>query len=636
VHVIIDRGGVSTFHLVLAAVFVAGTVAIWIKTGKSEPPKTGRGRLWEFCWRSALLGICILVIGSFWPRWGLGPGGWILVVPLVIGLLVVLLRRQATWLIGAALIPLGFYGFVIARDGGFWTSQSVAVSPAQVVTAVPPALPLANAFAARVQAARSAAVAAQAKLRSATVTVHAATRSVAVMPISSPARAAAAAVPHRPLIVWLLTHKAHIQLGSPDTTAAITQYGPLHFGDYSMQYYLVLPLAYAMLLLGGWLFWRGLNYRSPITRLVLGPFAAASTRAQLYGLLLFPVVFVGAALFKPNLWFGAGVAAALFTLALLGGAALLVRKTPSRAAGIATGGLILLGVIGLFVTSTWGYRWGLAETPNQYVLDGVVAVSSQAMANAARVQGIFFIALGLWLVPRTIPQARQLLGWASEGELLKRIQRLTESRAVAVDTAAADLRRLERDLHDGAQARLVALGMNLRAVERLIPTSPEAALALVAEARETSARALMELRELVRGVHPPVLADRGLADAIRALALDTPMSVETEVDLPGRPAAPIETACYFAVAEVLTNAVKHSGARDARVAVSHADGLLRISITDFGVGGADPARGTGLAGVEKRLATFDGILAVSSPVGGPTIVVMEVPCALSSEKISSS
>jgi signal transduction histidine kinase len=113
------------------------------------------------------------------------------------------------------------------------------------------------------------------------------------------------------------------------------------------------------------------------------------------------------------------------------------------------------------------------------------------------------------------------------------------------------------------------------------------------------------------------------------------MKVEMDIDLPGRLAAPVETACYFAVAEVLTNTVKHSGARDARIDVSHADGMLRIAVTDFGVGGAEPARGTGLAGVEKRLATFDGIVAVSSPVGGPTTVVMEVPCALSSERISS-
>jgi len=329
------------------------------------------------------------------------------------------------------------------------------------------------------------------------------------------------------------------------------------------------------------------------------------------------------------------VTAAVWTMALLAGTTMLVRRSPRLAASVATGGLILLGVVGLFVTSTWGYGLGLPETPNQYELYGAIAVSSQTMASAARVQGLIFIGFGLWLAPRTIPQVHQLLGWASDGELIKRVQRLTESRATAVDTAAADLRRLERNLHDGAQARLVALGMNLRAVERLIPTSPEAALALVAEARETSARALTELRELVRGVHPPVLADRGLGDAIRALALDTPMNVEAEIDLQGRLADPVETACYFAAAEILTNAVKHSGARDARVTVSHTDGLLRIAITDFGVGGADPAHGTGLAGVEKRLATFDGILAVSSPVGGPTMVVMEVPCALSSPKISS-
>ena len=137
-------------------------------------------------------------------------------------------------------------------------------------------------------------------------------------------------------------------------------------------------------------------------------------------------------------------------------------------------------------------------------------------------------------------------------------------------------------------------------------------------------------------MHPPVLADRGLADAIRALALDTPLKVETDIDLPGRLPAPVETACYFAVAEVLTNAVKHSGAREARIAVTHADGVLRIVVTDFGIGGADPAaRHRAWPGVERRLATFDGIVAVSSPVGGPTMVVLEVPCASSSPKISS-
>jgi signal transduction histidine kinase len=193
-----------------------------------------------------------------------------------------------------------------------------------------------------------------------------------------------------------------------------------------------------------------------------------------------------------------------------------------------------------------------------------------------------------------------------------------------------------RDLyHDGAQARLVALGMNLRAAERLIPTSPQAAIALVAEARETSSRALTELRDLVRGIYPPVLADRGLADAIRALALDTPVRTETDIELPGRLDAPVEAACYFAVAEALANAVKHSGARVVQIRIRHASGMLKIMVIDNGTGGADPARGSGLAGVERRLGTFDGILAVSSPPGGPTMIVMEVPCALSSPRTSS-
>ena len=165
--------------------------------------------------------------------------------------------------------------------------------------------------------------------------------------------------------------------------------------------------------------------------------------------------------------------------------------------------------------------------------------------------------------------------------------------------------------------------------------SPNAALALIAEARESSAKALAELRDLVRGIHPPVLADRGLGDAIRALALDTPLRTDLDIDLPGRLEAPVETAAYFAVAEVIANAVKHAGARRLEVRVQHHRGVLRIMISDDGAGGADPGKGTGLRGVERRLAAFDGILAVSSPPGGPTIVAIEVPCALSSPKTSS-
>jgi signal transduction histidine kinase len=248
--------------------------------------------------------------------------------------------------------------------------------------------------------------------------------------------------------------------------------------------------------------------------------------------------------------------------------------------------------------------------------------------------GVVMLAFGVWLVPRTIGTHSALV--RRNSELVSRVRRLTASRVDAVDTAAAELRRVERDLHDGAQARLVALGISLRATERLIQTNPAAAVALVAEAREHSAQALAELRALVRGINPPVLAERGLGDAIRALALDCPVPTTADIDLPGRVPAPVEAAAYFAVAEALTNVAKHAaGAHSAHITAEHASGRLRIEVSDDGTGGADPARGTGLRGMERRLGTFDGVLAVSSPPGGPTIVVIEVPCALSSPKTSS-
>ncbi|WP_233221765.1 sensor histidine kinase [Streptomyces carminius] len=213
--------------------------------------------------------------------------------------------------------------------------------------------------------------------------------------------------------------------------------------------------------------------------------------------------------------------------------------------------------------------------------------------------------------------------------LNRRVERLYETRHDALDVSAAELRRIERDLHDGAQARLVAMGMSLGAIEALIERDPQQARRLVAQARQNSAEALSELRDLVRGIHPPVLAERGLGDAVKALALRMEIPVEVTVELPGRLAEPVEAAAYFAVSEVLTNAAKHSGADRIWLDLGHgaADGMLRITVTDNGRGGADPAGGTGLAGVERRLGTFDGILAVSSPVGGPTMVTMEIPCA---------
>jgi signal transduction histidine kinase len=261
-------------------------------------------------------------------------------------------------------------------------------------------------------------------------------------------------------------------------------------------------------------------------------------------------------------------------------------------------------------------------------LDGPVAMLNQTAIWLIRVEGVALIAAGCVLAPR-------LLSWEANAELARRaaaltqrVDRLTRTRSDATETAVTELRRIERDLHDGAQARLVAVGMSLRAAEQLMPANPEAALALIAEARETSSRALDDLRSLVRGIYPPVLADRGLADAVAALALDAPLTVDTDITVEGEPPMPVAAAVYFGIAEALTNAVRHSGADTVQIGIGHAGGMLRATIVDDGVGGADPSAGTGLPGVERRLAAFDGILAVTSPAGGPTIVVIEVPCAL--------
>jgi signal transduction histidine kinase len=249
-----------------------------------------------------------------------------------------------------------------------------------------------------------------------------------------------------------------------------------------------------------------------------------------------------------------------------------------------------------------------------------------ALAGTEVTAGVALLLFGVWLIPRTIGLHTRVM--RRNGELTSRVSRLTETRVDALDTAAAELRRVERDLHDGTQARLVALGIALRATERLIRSNPDAAIAMVTEARENSARALADLRGLVRGINPPVLAERGLGDAIEALALDTPLPTTVDIDLPGRPPAPVETAVYFAVAETLANAVKHAKAVSVQVRIEHRGGMLRVQVSDDGDGGADPANGTGLRGIERRLGTFDGVLAISSPPGGPTIIAIELPCPL--------
>jgi len=286
--------------------------------------------------------------------------------------------------------------------------------------------------------------------------------------------------------------------------------------------------------------------------------------------------------------------------------------------------MAVLGLLGVWL----GFLWLTSQYVRAAMFYGPLDTQHVPMQPFAAAQGI-----GLLLAAGLL--AQRLPAWSGDAELARRAQaltqrvsRLTQTRSDATEVAVAELRRIERDLHDGAQARLVAVGMSLRAAEELMRSSPEAALALVTEARKTSSRALDDLRDLVRGIYPPVLADRGLAEAVRALALDTPLTVDTDISLPGEPPMPVAAAVYFAVAEALTNAVRHSGACTVEISLEHSGETLRAMVTDDGDGGADPSAGTGLAGVERRLATFDGILAVSSPPGGPTIVAMEVPCSL--------
>jgi signal transduction histidine kinase len=233
-----------------------------------------------------------------------------------------------------------------------------------------------------------------------------------------------------------------------------------------------------------------------------------------------------------------------------------------------------------------------------------------------------------------------LLAPTDTARLTARVEQLASSRAETVDTQAAELRRIERDLHDGAQARLVSLGMSLGLAAELMANDPEAARKLLSEARDSTTSALAELRDLVRGIHPPVLADRGLDGAVQALALANPIPTHVTVQIPGRLPAPVESAAYFAVAECLTNAIKHSGAGWIGVDVTYQSGppsgLLVMLVQDDGRGGADTAAGSGIRGIERRLAAFDGHTDVTSPIGGPTQVRMTLPCELSSPKTSHS
>ncbi|MDQ4090122.1 MAG: sensor histidine kinase [Actinomycetota bacterium] len=224
--------------------------------------------------------------------------------------------------------------------------------------------------------------------------------------------------------------------------------------------------------------------------------------------------------------------------------------------------------------------------------------------------------------------ATSLLGARpSVAELSARLTRVEASRAAAVDAGEAERKRIERDLHDGAQQRLVSLAMDLGRAREKLETNPEEAARLVTEAHEEAKRALTDLRDLVRGIHPAILEDRGLDAALSAVVARCPVPVNLSVTVAQRPPAAVESTAYFVVSEALVNVARHSRASRATVSIGDGDDRLVVEVTDNGVGGADPARGTGLTGLTERVEAVGGWLRVISPNGGPTTILVELPCA---------
>src|SRR5215207_7713573 len=259
------------------------------------------------------------------------------------------------------------------------------------------------------------------------------------------------------------------------------------------------------------------------------------------------------------------------------------------------------------------------DTPLEALIIAIIALPVSALVGHLLVIGVSkaHAALG-----------RALLWPSKRARLAQRVEELTESRSRTVEAAIAERRRIERDLHDGAQQRLVSLAIGLGMAKEKMATDPEIAQELVEEAHEEAKCTLSEIRDLVRGIHPAVLSDRGLDAAISALAVRCSMPAEVDVELDGRLPEPAETTAYFVVAEALANVAKHSEASEAQIFVRREhkpQDRLVIEVVDSGKGGAEPESGTGLAGLSDRLAALDGRLFVKSPIGGPTQVHAELP-----------
>jgi signal transduction histidine kinase len=293
---------------------------------------------------------------------------------------------------------------------------------------------------------------------------------------------------------------------------------------------------------------------------------------------------------------------------------------------IAAATSLSVAAVGLVMLTLPLYNWALPRggaVLGGTVLRGAPVVAASAVAGLLLLLASAQLARGLAVADTAV--SRRLLG--PPGQLAARVTQLERSRERVVDAAEAERRRIERDLHDGAQQRLVALAMELGRAKAKFGNDPEGARELVDQAHSQAKEALTELRNLVRGVHPPVLTDRGLDAALSGLAAICPIPVEVQVDVAVRPKPAVEAVAYFVVAEALTNVAKHSRASQVRVMVEgHGfPGLLTVLISDDGIGGADP-HGAGLSGLADRVGGVDGELSVESPSGGPTIISAVLPC----------
>jgi signal transduction histidine kinase len=250
------------------------------------------------------------------------------------------------------------------------------------------------------------------------------------------------------------------------------------------------------------------------------------------------------------------------------------------------------------------------------------------LAAAAGAVGLVFVApwLTIGIARAALAMTKALLGPSADAVHAAEVSKLETSRTAAVDSAETERRRIERDLHDGAQQRLVALAANLGAAREKLEADPEEGREMVAVAHEEAKAALKEIRDLVRGIHPVILEDRGLDAALSAVVARSPIPVALDVQVVRRPPAAVESAAYFVVNEALTNVARHAHATRANVAIARAGDRLVIEVRDDGIGGAGINGGTGLRGLRDRVAGLGGSMYVISPQGGPTTISVELPC----------